>query len=117
MDPVSSVDQLVLLLRQRLTERSRAADARPTGRPEARAGVAPSAIETARALAAIEGLDERQLRRTVLQSLLADQFGAHLLNDAQFQQVVDRVAETIEDEDAASRLLSQVLVELRTAAG
>ena len=116
MDPVSSVDQLVLLLRQRLSERSRAGGAAFTNRAAPRHEAAPSAIESARALAAIDGLDERQLRRAVLQNILADKLGAHLINDAQFQQVVDRVVETVEQEEAASKLLTDVIRQLRVEA-
>jgi hypothetical protein len=116
MDPVSNVDQLVLLLRQRLTERARANGAGAAQRARATGEVAASAIESSRALAAIEGIDERQLRRAVLQNILADHFGSHLVNDAQFQQVVGRVAEAIEDEPRATKLLSEVISELKASA-
>jgi hypothetical protein len=112
-DPVSSIDQLVVLLRQRLSERSRAARSATASRPETRGSTPLSVIDRARALAAIEGLDERQLQRAVIQNLLTDHFGAHLMNDAQFQQVVDRVADAITDDEASSRLLAQVMTQLR----
>ena len=111
MEPISNVDRLVLLLRQRLQERSKAAAAprkdehRQVGEPD-----------TLKGLAAIDGLDERQLRRALIQNILADQFGAGLINDAKFQQVVDRVVETIDADGEASKLIAKVLVELRASA-
>jgi hypothetical protein len=58
-------------------------------------------------------VDERQLRRALVQNLLTEHFGASLLNDAQFQQVISRVAGAIEDDAEASKLMAQVLSELR----
>ncbi len=114
MDPISNVDQIVLLLRQRLTERERAAGVRG----ERKAGVEPAAqsVDALRALAAVENVDERQLRRALIQNILSEQFGAEMINDARFQQVVDRVTETIEGEADAARLLGRVTRELRAAA-
>lgn len=111
MDPISNADRLVLLLRSKLEERARVAaggrtTAKPsTGQPDAASGV--------RALAAMEGGDDRPLRRAVLQNLLADQLGAELVNDAQFQQLVSRVSDAIEEDAAAAALLSRVISELR----
>ena len=112
MDPISNVDRIVLLLQQKLKERDR------TGRKTARErnsvshSLRPSTIG---ALASIDGIDERQLRRTFIQTLLADQLGQELVNDAQFQQIVARVTDAIEEDEAASRLLSRVISDIRTA--
>jgi hypothetical protein len=115
MDPVSNVDRLVLLLRQRLAERSKAAagrtsQSRPTDQPAA------SGLAGVQALAALESVDERQLKRALIQSLLADQFGSDLLNEAPFQQIVDRVTETLEDDADGADLLSRATRDLRRAA-
>ena len=116
MDPVSNVDALVLLLRQRLTERSRstaprtATAARP-GRP-----AAADPLGALQALAAIDGVDERKLARGLIQSLLAEHFGAHLINQPEFQQVVDRVTNTLQDDAQGSALLSRLTRDLRAAA-
>lgn len=116
MDPISNVDRLVLVLRQRLEERSKANSAtRPGLKPPTTARSATS-LENLRALAGIEDVDDRQLRRAFLQNILADQFGVTLINEAQFQQVVDRVTETLEADPGSSRLLSRLVGELRAAA-
>jgi len=64
-------------------------------------------------MAAIETADEKPLRRAVIQNLLADQLGEGLLNDAQFQQIVSRVTDAIEEDRDAAELLSRVIAELR----
>jgi hypothetical protein len=107
MDPISNADRLAILLRQKLLERSKAGRA---GRSERREAAPPSGV---RALANIEGMDERQLRRTFVQTILADQLGQSLINDPQFQQIVSRVTDTIEDDPDASRLLSRLVADLR----
>ena len=111
MEPISNADRLVILLRQKLEERAKAGKA---GQAGSKANVeSPEEPSGVRALAAIEGTDERQLRRALIQNLLADQLGPELLNDAQFQQVVTRVTDTIEDDPVAAKLLSRLVADLR----
>lgn len=113
MDPISNVDRLVLLLRQRLQQRER----REAGRTSSvRTGTGADALGAARSIAAITEVDDRQLRRTLLQGLLADYFGRALLNEARFQQLVDQVLDAIEGDAEASRLLDEVSDALRRAA-
>jgi hypothetical protein len=113
MDPISNVDRLVLLLRQRLSERSTARHGAATA---ASRRTSPPPADVVRALAAVEGMDERHLRRALIQSLLSDAFGKGVVNEAQFQQVVDRVTQTIEDDPDTARLLQRVVGDLRIAA-
>lgn len=113
MDPVSNVDRLVLLLRQRLQERDRT---RGVSRSGTRRAPAPTGLDAARALAAIDGVDERQLRRSLIQGLLSDQFGTAMINDARFQQVVDRVTDALESDETGRALLDRISRELRAAA-
>ncbi len=111
MEPVSNIDRVVILLKQRLDERSRAA--RKSGAGEALAQRATGAATGLGALAALGGVDDRQLRRTFIQTLLADQFGDGLINDAQFQQVVTRVSDAIESDKSAAALVSRLVTEIR----
>ena len=115
MDPISNVDQLVLLLRQRLAERSRAASSGKTGQVRSARETASAEVDSAHALAAIDGVDERQLKRALIQNILADQLGGALLNDAQFQQVVDRVTETIGRDDDFFELGGHSLLAVQVA--
>lgn len=113
MDPISNVDRLVLLLRLRLQERD------PSRRPnrgarkaEARAG----GVAAAQALAAAEEIDDRQLRRALIQGLLSDHFGQRLVNEAKFQRMVDRVVAAIETDEVGKALMDRVTDELRAQA-
>ena len=115
MDPINNIDRLVFVLRQRLQERTRLA-AKPNAsdnraRPST---VAPGGIG---ALAAIDGLDDRQLRRALIQNILAEQFGSEMLNDAKFQQVVDKVSDTISGDPEGAALMVRAIKELRVEAG
>jgi hypothetical protein len=112
MDPISNVDRLVLLLRQRLQERERARGPAKAGR---RAAPATGGMSAAQALAAIDDVDERHLRRALIQGLLSDQFGSNVINEARFQQIVDRVLGAIEDDDAGRALLDRISKDLRAA--
>ena len=111
MEPISNADRLVLLLRQKLQERAKAGRAANRQKAVPDSPAEPSALQ---ALAAVESVDEGVLRRAFVQNLLADQLGPELLNDAQFQQIVSRVTEAIDDDEDASRLLSRLIAELRT---
>lgn len=115
MDPVSNVDRLVFLLRQRLLERSKAAE-RSGRRPAPSARPPVGGMESVQALAAVDSVDDRQLRRALVQNFLAEQFGPALINEAKFQQVVDRVAEALEGDAASAKLLNRVTSELRASA-
>ena len=112
MDPISNSDRLVMLLRQKLEERAKAQRAGAKAKPGTLAPAEPSGVH---ALAALEGADERSLRRAIVQNLLADQIDPQLLNDAQFQQIVTRVTDAIEDDREASELMNRVLSDLRSA--
>lgn len=113
MEPISNADRLVLLLRQKLEERSKtlAKNARGAAKTD-RSVPEPSGL---RALAAVEGVEDKPLRRAFIQNLLADQLGSAFLNDAQFQQVVTRVTDSIDDDPVTAKLLSRLIADLRTA--
>jgi hypothetical protein len=112
MDPISNVDRLVLLLRQRLAERGNAA----RGGPAVRSAVSATRTSALQKLAGVEGVDERHLRRALIQNLLSESLGEKLTGDAQFQQVVDRVTQTMEGDPEVGKLLHRMVRELKEAA-
>jgi hypothetical protein len=112
MEPISNADRLVLLLRTKLEERARTGRA---SKGRAKTATPPKTpISGVKALAAIED-DGPALRRAVVQHLLADQLGPDLLNDAQFQQIVSRVAQALEEDDATKALLGEVVASLKSS--
>jgi len=66
---------------------------------------------------AAEEVDDRQLKRALVQRILVEQMGNDLLNEAAFQHVIDKVTDALEADAAASRLFAALIQELRTAAG
>jgi hypothetical protein len=116
MDPISNADRLVRLLRQRLEERSKAGSsdaAKPALSVQARSVDATKKIA---GRLAREGGANAILRRALIEQLLADQFGVGILNEAKFQQLVDRVETAMEDDPQVSNLLGNVLLQLKGAA-
>jgi len=115
MDPVSNVDRLVMVLRQHMLERARSTGVKnkdprsPAAKPQTLDGLA--------ALAGLETADDQQLRRALVQNILADQFGEHLVNDTKFQQVVERVTEALSEDKKGAALLNRIVAELRSSAG
>ena len=114
MDPISSVDQIVLVLRQRLLEREKTAGGRRSEQKQQAKGL--DGRVQVQALAAVESIDDRQLKRALIQGILTEQLGEELINEAKFQQVVDRVTDTIEADVQGSALLSGLVAELRAQA-
>jgi len=111
MQPISNIDRVVQILRQRLEERERAArKLRSSRRDDSDAAAPADGID---ALALLSGVEERALRRAFIQTLLSDQFGKRLINEAPFQQIVDRVTEAIDSDQTTQRLLSRLLTEVQ----
>lgn len=115
MDPISNADRVIALLRQRLLQKSKSGSA---ARKDAKRSVqnpSPTGLESVQKMAGIDGIDDHQLGRALIQSLLVDELGSELLNESKFQQVVDKVVETIEAEPNGHKLISRLVGELRAS--
>jgi hypothetical protein len=110
MEPVSNIDRLMIVLRQKLEQRQRASSGRTS---TSQASASQTSASRFAAIAAADGVDERQVRRTFIQALLADRLGETLVNDAQFQQVVSRVTDAMEQDEPTAALLSRVIADIR----
>ena len=108
MTSISNVDRLVLLLRQRLEQKAKGA---PSKARTAEGTV--GGLSAAKALAALADVDQRQVRRALIQGILSDQFGAELVNESRFQNMVDQVVRIMETDTRARSLLDQVTAELK----
>ena len=113
MDRISQVDRLVMVLRERLLERSKITT---KGRKTLVRDAKANWVETLKALAAVDEVDDHQLRRALIQNILADQFGHELINETKFQQIVERVTEALEADESGSALINRLVVELRNSA-
>lgn len=110
MSPVSNVDRIMLILRQRLSDR--AGTARKSGGSDTRSQTVGGRQAIA-ALAATEGIDERLLRRTLVQTLLVEQLGTALLNDVRFQEIVSQVSDALENDARGKALLDGLMNDIR----
>lgn len=115
-DRISPADQLVSLLRQRLSEHSQARRKIAQERGGVSGGRQVAPANAIQALAAAEGLDDRVLKRAIIQNILAEKFGAGAVNGAEFQQVVDKVLVTLGDHPGGSEMLARLVEELRAQA-
>ena len=109
MDPLSPTDKVLAVLRQRLRELNR-----PTGVRKQNARLdGPTALARLKTIASEDVLSEAQLRRKIIQDLLADQLGEGVVNEASFQAVVDRVTEALSENREGAQLLDRVITDLR----
>jgi hypothetical protein len=102
-----------MMLRQRLEERSRAGAAARSGRKQAKGTDDVAGKGPVRGAEVVEALDDRKLKRVVIEQILVDQFGPGLVNDASFQQLVDQVTEAIEADANGALTLARALAEVR----
>jgi hypothetical protein len=99
-----------MILRQRILDHSKTRIAK---RKDTGAETKSSWVANLKALAATEAVSDHQLRRALVQTILADQLGHGLLNEMKFQQVVERVTEALEADTAGTALLNRCVTELR----
>jgi hypothetical protein len=105
---ISNVDRVVLLIRQRLKEHAKSLNRTASSEAKSRAPLA-----RVQALAALESLEPAQLKRVLIEQILAEEFGSELVNSASFQQIVQRVFETLETDNGARQLMDDTLGDLR----
>ena len=116
MDAISNADRFVALLRQKLAERSQARGAQKRGRTQSEraADQGGEAVRSVAARAARAGADDRKLRRTIVEQLLAERFGSALVNDPRFQEMVGEVSELMGADPAIGAMLEEVMVAVRS---
>ncbi|RQR52925.1 hypothetical protein DIE19_27425 [Burkholderia sp. Bp9126] len=120
MDPVSTLNQVLALLRQQVVDRTRRQASGATSRAPAREGV-PVAARVAdadlrtRLHDRIDALrtagvdDEARLARAVIDVVLRHEFGATLGNEPEFQEMVEWVRKGMMDDEHTSALLSDMM--------
>jgi len=116
MQPISRVDQVLLLLRKQLAGRTPRTSSTSAGNAAAsaqgRSGDEPLAETLSRRVAELRAAgmgDRHSLGRVLLEQILLNQFGRELMNDANFQRIVDTVHGELEADPALAALLDQLL--------
>jgi hypothetical protein len=114
MTGIGKVDQAILLLKDRLRQlnergKAGAATAGNAAAPQAASG---DLLQPLRELVRRGQIDEHELRRAFVRTLLADSLGDELVGSIEFQSIADEVARMLEDSEAGSALLARALAEL-----
>ena len=116
MDPISNADRFVILLRQKLAERAQTKKTSPTAATDAKPTVSHHAVRAVAGRTARAGVEDRKLRRTIVEQLLVDRFGAALVNEARFQQILDQVSELMASDPNLGDLFAEVMAHVRANA-
>ncbi|MGF6647313.1 hypothetical protein [Paraburkholderia sp. GAS82] len=122
MDPISTLNQVMLLLRQQLAEKSRRSQTASSSQqtsPSSAARSAPQRTETDSGRDAIRAqvdplraagiADDRQLFRSAVEGLLLREFGTEVGNDATFHQMGDWVSKCLEEEPHTRKMLLKLI--------
>jgi hypothetical protein len=110
MDPISNANRIAMLLRQRLQDRSKSAAPERSGAGGSGQTMRRGAL---RNVNVVDQLDDRKLKRALIENILADEFGTELINDARFQQVVSQVTDVLDGDTEGGPLLAEVIADLR----
>jgi hypothetical protein len=122
MDPISTLNQAMAVLRQQLADRARrgeraasgsggadAARDRQAATLSANGNVSDLIRERVTALRAAGVEDEAQLSRAAVEVLLRHEFGSSLTNDSEFQQMVLWVHQGLEEDEEGKAVLREVV--------
>lgn len=106
MTRITNSDQLAILLRQQIGQllRKTTSAKGKTAKGE-RNQFAVSDLSRIQQIAASEEFGESEVQRALIQSLLVEELGEGLMNEAKFQQLIDRVHAIIRDDQDSARLL------------
>lgn len=113
MTRISNVDQVLLLLREQLQRAGKKSEARAKSRIGRADPAAPRPLDRVRALAALDTLNEDEVRRAVVRGILTEEFGEGVGNDAALQKMVDDVVRIIGEAPGGSDLLDRAVAQLK----
>ncbi|MBQ1496678.1 hypothetical protein ACQKOH_08540 [Sphingomonas sp. NPDC092331] len=113
MTRIGNVDQVLLLLHEQLQRTSRNRGTARQGRTSRAEAASARPLDRVRALAALDTLDEEELRRAMVRGLLAEQFGEAVGNDPALIAIVDQVSRMIGETPEGRQLMDRALAQLR----
>lgn len=101
-----------MLLRARLQQMARASHQRdvPAARKES-----ANLLANVRRMAKRDGLKDDELERTLIEALLAEEFGQAITGEVRFQQIANQVLDIIKRDQEARSLMRDVVTKLRTS--
>ena len=110
MTRIGNVDQVLLLLREQL---QRAGKGRQAARKSRTGAVVPRPLDRVRALAAMESLNEDEVRKVLVRGILTEEFGEGVGNDAALQTIVDDVVRIIGETPGGPELIGRAIAQLK----
>jgi len=113
MTRVSSSDQILLLLRERL-QRLNQGRGTPTNRSNRNDPAPRTPLARLKALSALDGLSTEELGRAMIRSLLSEELGEAASSDPSFAAVAEEVSRMIESNEEGRTLIERAALELRT---
>ncbi|KVC64681.1 hypothetical protein [Burkholderia stagnalis] len=127
MDPVSTLNQVLALLRQQVVDRTRR-PSRRAGRevirdgkqfdPRAAGADLRTLLEKRIGALHAAGIDDTtRLSRAVIDVALRHEFGARLGNEPEFQEMVEWVCKGVMEDGSAAALVGDVVREIGRGAG
>ncbi|MGK6317895.1 hypothetical protein [Sphingomonas sp. DT-204] len=113
MTRIGAADQILLLLREQLRKAERRTG---RGRSEEAGKAGPvDPHQRLAALASLESLPDRDLRRAMIRGLLAERFGEELTSDPAFEAVALEVVRIMEDSPETQALVDSAIASLKQA--
>lgn len=116
MTNIGRVDQAIVLLKDRLRQLNarggQSASANSAGASAASQAARADPLQSLRELVRRGQIDQREIRRAFVRTLLADSLGEGLVGSIEFQSIADEVSRLLEESEAGRALLDSALVEL-----
>jgi hypothetical protein len=111
---VSQADHVLLLLQEQLQRLGRKRGERSARTGESRAAT-PRPMARLQASAALAGMSEEEVRRSLVRALLSEELGESIANDPSFQGVLDEVYRVIDQSEEGRTLMADATRQLREA--
>ncbi len=103
---------MLLLLREQL-ERVGRNRASARGAADRASAATARPLDRVRALAALDSLDEEDVRRAVIRGILTEEFGEGVGNDAALQTIAEDVMRIIGETPGGAALIDRAVAQLR----
>lgn len=113
MTRIGNLDQVLLLIREQLQRTARARTASAKARPGQAETLSARPLDRVRALAALDTLEEEELRRVIVRGLLAERFGDAVGNEPALIAIVEEVSRIIGETPEGRELMDRALAQLK----
>ncbi|OQW70374.1 MAG: hypothetical protein BVN33_17515 [Proteobacteria bacterium ST_bin13] len=113
MTRISNADQVLLLLREQLQRAGKTSGSKRKSQTDRAGPATVRPLERVRGLAALDTLNDDEVRRAIIRGILTEELGEAVGNDAAFQATIDNVVRIIGDAPGGSDLLNRAVAQLK----